>query len=359
MPGKKSFYVFIFCALSATLVSLCEAETQSCAAVQASCEMPQNVIPLGVASGIRLYCGGCAVVGINPVETDEGKAAPAKDAGIRVGDVITSLDGEKTGCIADVVAFMENHSGGDIEIGFERCGEEKETVIRPARAAGCGAYKLGLVIRDSEAGIGTLTYLDPTTGEFGGLGHGIQDPDTGRLFSMKSGDASNVIITGIIKGYKDKPGELLGIFVEGDEKTGEVLFNTDSGIYGTAARGSGLFELEAAETASDGEIICGKAEILSDILSDNVERFEIVIERVYNSKTNVSKNMLIRVTDERLLSATGGIIQGMSGSPIIQNGKIIGAVTHVMVHDPARGYAISIENMIKNAKHVEYGAFAA
>ena len=322
-------------------------------------EPAKELIPLGIASGIRLFCQGAAVVGINEVETDKKREKPAKDAGIKPGDIITSINGVSIGGIDDVIAFMEECTGEELKIGFMRGNVEKTASILPALSRESGKYKLGLTIRDSEAGIGTLTYLNPLTGAFGGLGHGIQDPNTGRLFDMARGDASNVIITGIIKGYKDEPGEITGMFLEDGEKTGDVYLNTENGVYGKVAPDSPLLKLESFKTAQNDEITVGKAEILSNILSDNVEKFEIEIEKVYNSRTNNSKNMLIRIVDKRLLNATGGIIQGMSGSPIIQNGKLVGAVTHVLVHDPTRGYAISIENMLADKESFSNSAYAA
>ncbi|MBQ4249001.1 MAG: SpoIVB peptidase [Clostridia bacterium] len=357
MTVKKFLCIVAICSVSAGSAVFADAY-ESAVTASAGEYAPKELIPLGVASGIRLFSGGASVVGINPVDTGEGQKTPAREAGIKVGDVVTSLDGESIGSIDDVISFMDGFRGGELEVGFLRGDEAKRETITPRRTSD-GAWKLGLTIRDSEAGIGTLTYLDPRTGEFGGLGHGIQDPGTGRLFDMKSGDASGVIITGIVKGSKDEPGEIMGMLLEGENQTGSVLLNTDRGVYGEMTPDSPLFGLSALKIASNDEITEGKAWILSDVLSNGVEKFEIEIEKVYNAKKNSNKNMLIRVTDERLLSATGGIIQGMSGSPIIQNGKLAGAVTHVLVHDPIRGYAISIENMFAGSPLYSDEAYAA
>ncbi len=260
MTFKKFLCIVAICSVSAGSAFFADAY-ESAVTASAGEYAPKELIPLGVASGIRLFSGGASVVGINPVDTGEGQKTPAREAGIKVGD---------------------------LEVGFLRGDEAKRETITPRRASD-GAWKLGLTIRDSEAGIGTLTYLDPRTGEFGGLGHGIQDPGTGRLFDMKSGDASGVIITGIVKGSKDEPGEIMGMLLEGENQTGSVILNTDRGVYGEMTPDSPLFGLSALKIASNDEITEGKAWILSDVLSNGVEKFEIEIEKVYNAKKTVIK----------------------------------------------------------------------
>ncbi len=215
--------------------------------------------------------------------------------------------------------------------------------------------RLGIFIRDSAAGIGTMTYFDPISNEFGGLGHGICDIDTNQIISIGSGNVTEVNITDVKKGFRGEPGELRGIFIDTkDSKIGNLIANNKTGIYGTADK-SKFNEIPSMPIAKSNEIVIGKAYILADVAEGGVQQYEVNIEKTFNYSTKETKNMLIRITDPKLLELTGGIVQGMSGSPIIQNGKIIGAVTHVLVNDPTRGYGIFIENMLKNAPSIHKG----
>ena len=206
-------------------------------------------------------------------------------------------------------------------------------------------------VRDSSAGIGTLTYLDPESGIFAGLGHGVCDVDTGTLMPLYSGEAVNVAITGVTKGESGSPGELRGTFSQ-EAPIGTLVKNEATGIYGQM---DGIPDIlsqggEPVAVAMRQEVHTGKAMIRTTISGDTPVEYEISIERVSLSEQNPTRNMVIRITDPRLLSATGGIVQGMSGSPILQNGKLVGAVTHVLVNDPTRGYGILIENMLETAQ---------
>jgi len=207
--------------------------------------------------------------------------------------------------------YMAKSDGADITVKYKRENEEHIATISPAWSDGDDMYKIGLVIRDSTAGIGTLTYLDPENGSFGGLGHGIQDADTGKLFDTEDGNVSDVMITGIVKGYKDKAGEIQGMFLEDAEEIGSLRKNTEYGIFGTIAKDSDFLNLKQYEQADASEIKEGAAYILTDLISGTPEMYDMQIERVYNSKVKNTKNMLIRITDERIINKTGGIIQGM------------------------------------------------
>ena len=213
----------------------------------------------------------------------------------------------------------------------------------PVFSAADGSYKIGAWVRDSIQGIGTVTYIDPNSGTFGALGHGVYDADTDMLMDIRGGSLTAAELTGIVKGQKGKAGELTGK-IDLQEKIGVAEENTETGIFGTAEE---LFLAgETLPAANRKEIRKGKAEILSDLEGKGVCSYEIEIEGFGKKGSRNHKDMIIRITDERLLRLTGGIVQGMSGSPIIQDGKLVGAVTHVLVNDPTRGYGIFIENML-------------
>jgi len=228
-------------------------------------------------------------------------------------------------------------------------GDKK--VQMTARAAQCtadGSYKLGAWIRDSMAGIGTMTFYDPNTGLFGALGHGISDVDTAMLMPLQSGSIMYAEVTDVEKGAAGAPGELHGAFKAGED-LGELYSNTKSGVFGELADTSLAGDIKPVEIASRNEVQVGKATILSNIAGNKVAEYEVEITRLYPENPNDTRNLMLKVTDQRLLTATGGIVQGMSGSPILQNGKLVGAVTHVLVNDPTQGYGILAENMLAQA----------
>lgn len=304
-----------------------------------------KLIPGGESFGMRIDAAGVVVTGISEIDSGGNKISPAQNAGIKKGDIILMINNKETNSYYDVVNTVEKSGNADIVLTIMRNGEKISIKLRPAKSDADGKYKCGIWIRDRAAGIGTITYIDPATGEFGGLGHGIYDTESRVLMPMRSGDVFNVIHSETIKGEKGKPGELRGIF--GTKNLGILTANTECGVFGMLNQeGLNITSSNFIGIASKDEIKPGKATIYST-LSDGVKReYEIEIEKI-GPGNGEAKNMLIHVTDEKLLNETGGIIQGMSGSPIIQNGKLIGAVTHVLVTDPTRGYGIFIENMIK------------
>ncbi len=298
------------------------------------------LIPGGSPVGVKLLTDGVMVV--RTAEVTDG-VSPASEAGICSGDNIISANGEEIGSSARLSEIIESSEGEPITFEIMRNGRSFETTVTPVYSENDGVYKAGLWIRDSTAGVGTLTFIDPETGIFGALGHPISDSDTLTTLPLGSGEIVDVVITGYDKGTRGCPGELYGTFVSG-LASGTIELNCEQGIFGTMTYPS---RQEAIPIAYKAEVRAGAATILTTIDGSTPQEFGIEIERVTLSPTAKSKNIVIRVTDPELLELTGGIVQGMSGSPIIQDGKLVGAVTHVFVSDPTRGYGIFIENMLE------------
>ncbi len=302
------------------------------------------LIPGGTPVGIKLLTDGIMVVSTTPVQDG---VDPAKEAGIIAGDNIKYANGEKITSSQQFANIIMDSHGDDVKITYVRNGKTHKTTLKPIFSQSEGTYKAGLLIRDSSAGIGTLTFIDPETGCFGALGHPISDFDTAKTMPLGSGEIVDAAITGFEKGYAGAPGELLGRFVS-SLAAGEISKNCDCGIFGTLNYTQGY--AEAIPIAFKSEVEKGKAHIYTTVSGSRPKCYEIEIEKVSLSQTLKTKNMVIKVTDPELLAQTGGILQGMSGSPIIQNGKLVGAVTHVFVNDPTRGYGIFIENMLEAAE---------
>ncbi len=298
--------------------------------------------PSGEAFGLKMLTDGVMVTEYGGVEGVNGFRSPAKEGGIMTGDIIVSVNGVKTETAAQLSdAVQINYDRTEVKVVR---GEEKLTLqLTPEKSKGDGIYKLGIWTRDSCAGIGTLTYYDKRNMTYGGLGHSVCDADTGALLPLAHGETVPVCINNVVKGVNGRPGELCGSFMSASA-SGDILINTDCGVFGHT---NSVPDGERLPMAFKQEIEIGSAVILTTVNGMTPECFGIVIEKVdYNSGTAV-KNMVIRIDDERLLQKTGGIVQGMSGSPIIQNGKLVGAVTHVFVNDISRGYAVFAENMYK------------
>lgn len=301
--------------------------------------------PCGMASGIKMLTDGVMVVGMDDVETSNGKINPAKEAGICLKDIIISVNGNKLKNIEQLSGLIKQEGKKAIIFEIRRNEKNLRLIIRPVKSIDKG-YKIGLWVRDSAAGIGTVTYIDHNREVFGGLGHAICDVDTDEIMSVGEGTLTRAIITQIKKGKKGEPGELRGYF-DDDMPIGTLIDNNSSGVFGILDKSMNNDFTTKLPIALKNEITIGKATILANINSDIIEEFDIEIVKI-NSGSNDERNMIIKITDENLLNRTGGIVQGMSGSPILQNGKIIGAVTHVLVNDPTKGYGIFIENMLKN-----------
>ena len=288
----------------------------------------RTVIPMGRAVGIKLFSDGVMVVGFSEVAGAEGSSAPARDCGLREGDIITHINREEVDSIEEVQSVLQEVGGKPMSI------------------------RAGAWIRDSMAGIGTLTFCEPATGRFGALGHGINDVDTAQLMPLQSGSIMYSEVTDVKKGEKGAPGELHGAF-QVNRDLGELYANTASGVFGRLEDGTLTDGLEPVPVAERKEVKTGAATILSNIAGDQVEEYQVEIIRVYPANGADTRNLMLKVTDPRLLETTGGIVQGMSGSPILQNGKLVGAVTHVLVNDPTQGYGILAENMLLEAENGE------
>ncbi|NLV87462.1 MAG: SpoIVB peptidase [Clostridiales bacterium] len=310
---------------------------------QAFAQKRQEFVPMGTAVGIQMFTDGALVVGLSG--TENGAApSPAALAGLLPGDLITELGGEKIESAADLKLAISSLKDETVEIKVLRKGEAVTLELCPY--LGSGEAEIGLWLRDNVAGIGTLTFFDPQTGLYGGLGHGINDVDTGVLLPLGRGSILKSSITGIIKGCPGSPGELSGAF-DTSGIWGSITMNTYCGIFGQLD-GSVMPSAKAIPVANENEIELGEATILSNTSGEEVEEFRVEITRVYKGD-NEGRSLMLCVKDEGLLERTGGIVQGMSGSPIIQNGMLIGAVTHVMVNDPSKGFGVSIENMMAAA----------
>lgn len=310
------------------------------------------VIPGGEAIGLRLYTSGVLVVGMSEiVGTDNKTYSPYKESGIKEGDMIVKVDDESVTCTSDLISKVNECNGKEIEITYVRDGNNYTTEMLPTKTEE-NEYKLGLWVRDAATGVGTITYYDPQSKMFGALGHGILDVDTNKLIDIAKGEVITSKIVSIIKGEKGSPGEVQGS-IDNGKVIGEVYKNTNFGIYGKLTNTDILENGKELEVMPRDEVKTGKATIICTLDDNKRAEYEIEIERVYTATNRSNKNMIIKVTDERLLEKTGGIIQGMSGSPIIQDGKFVGAVTHVMVNNPEKGYGIFADTMLKQMKEVE------
>lgn len=299
--------------------------------------------------GIKLLMEGVMVTDLGDVEDEIGvMSCPAKKAGICTGDIIRLADGETLTSNDDLQAIISSSGGKAVELSVERGGRIFSALLQPIFSRKSGCYKGGMWVRDSIAGIGTMSFFDKSTGCFAGLGHPVCDSDTGGIVPVHSGEAVPIEITDVRRGAKGSPGELRGSFAVG-ESLGVLDGNKTSGIYGKLAP-EALEELstecEEFVMAYSQDIREGPAEIYTTVSGEKPQRYSAMIERVDYGSSD-SKNMVIKITDKRLLEAAGGIVQGMSGSPVIQDGRLAGAVTHVFVADPSRGYGIFAENMAK------------
>lgn len=308
----------------------------------------RNLVACGNTIGVKIKLDGILVIGISSVASNGQKTVPVRNTGIRPGSVIIGVNGRETGSIDDLVDEIDQSGGRPLRIKYRSGDEVQEATVTPVISSEDGKYHIGLWVRDSTAGIGTLTFYDTNTGKFGALGHGITDVDTGTLMKVKTGEILESDILGVKMSKSGVPGELKGVFSEG-RHLGTILSNTEVGIYGKIDR-SAMQRVKGRSypVGVRANIREGPATILSNIDGKNIEEYDIVIQKVSRQNLNGSKGMIIKITDEKLLNATGGIVQGMSGSPVIQDGKIIGAVTHVLVNDPTRGYGIFIETMLMN-----------
>ena len=301
----------------------------------------QELVPGGKAIGIRMTTQGVVVAGVSEVESGGVKKSPAAEAGIAPGDVIVRLGPAQINSAADFIAAVAKLDGTPVAVQVTRQGKTKQFTVTPAKDAD-GKLRLGLWLRDGVTGVGTVTFYDPASGVYGALGHGITDTDTGVLLPLGEGSVSKAAVTGVTKGESGKPGQLDGSS-DISSSCGSILMNTEYSIFGIMQSGS-----VEGDPIECGTIKTGPAAILTTISGDTAKEYSIEVNRVYHDTDG--DRVMITVTDKALLAATGGIVQGMSGSPIIQGGNLVGAVTHVFVNDPTHGYGLSIQDMIATAK---------
>ena len=311
-----------------------------------------RVQPGGQSIGVKLNTVGVLVVGHHLVNTEDGKKSPGEIAGIKIGDIITEINGNKIEKMTDVAPFVQNagQSGEALDMVISRESGKFTTKLTPLKDKGENSYKLGLYIRDSAAGIGTMTFVHPQSKKYGALGHVISDMDTKKPIVVEDGQIVRSTVTSIEKGSNGDPGEKLARFSSDREIVGNITKNSPFGIFGVLNKElkNGILD-KPLPIALSHQVKEGPAKILTVVNDDKVEEFEIEIVSTIPQKFPATKGMVLKVTDPKLLEKTGGIVQGMSGSPIIQDGKLIGAVTHVFVNDPTSGYGVHIEWMLNEA----------
>lgn len=309
------------------------------------------VIPLGEPFGIKIFTHGVLIVGMTDVDGRNGLVNPAKNAGLKEGDIILAINDTEVNTNEEVAAIIEKCEGKSVTLTIQRNNMKFPVAFTPILSVNESKYKAGIWVRDSSAGIGTLTFYNPNTGITAGLGHGICDVDTGELLPLNTGELVGAEIVNVTKGKSGSPGELRGRFT--DTSIGSLLFNGETGVYGRAAK-----EFTGKDTvaiAMKQDVKEGPAQILSTIDNGTPKLYNCIIEKVHFNDDSLTQNMVIKITDQGLLAQTGGIVQGMSGSPILQSGKLVGAVTHVFVNDSTKGYGIFAENMYYTANSISSG----
>jgi len=304
-----------------------------------------ELIPVGNTVGIEIKMEGVLVAEAGEVETASGKCAPAREAGICPGDIIISVNGRAVSSAAEFLSAAASFDGGPVSVIVKRDGRDISFSVSPVQTDG-GNWQLGLWLRDGVSGMGTVTFFDPASGTYGALGHGINDLRSGELMPIGEGNILQAKVTEVVPGKEGSPGELRGA-IDKTKVLGSLERNSICGIFG---HGSPAEFASGAPlpVASPEEVVLGEASILANVTGNETKEYDVEICRVYRGEDDV-RSMLLCIRDSELLGITGGIVQGMSGSPIIQNGKIIGAVTHVLINDPTRGYGTFIENMLEAA----------
>ena len=304
-------------------------------------EPVRELVPVGETIGVKLFSDGVLVIGFSDGET------AAKKCGLKEGDIITALGGAELDTIEQLQALLDGTGGTETALTVKR-GSRTLTLHAVPQKDDSGAYRLGAWVRDSMAGIGTMTFYDPQSGVFGALGHGVTDVDTGKLLPLDHGSIMDASVKAVKKGESAAPGELKGDF-DLTRDRGTLFANTEQGLFGTLTQeDAAAITQKALPVARRDEVKTGAATILATVNGSETREYAVEIERIC-SADGATRNFLLRVTDEDLLARTGGVVQGMSGSAVMQNGKLVGAVTHVLVDDPTKGYGIFIENMLDAA----------
>ena len=312
-----------------------------------------KVIPVGQVAGLKLYTTGVLVVGMSEIKgIDNKKYKPYENTGIQEGDTIVQIENDEITGTKELIQKVNSSKGKELNLKYVRDGEILECAISPVKTS-ASEFKLGLWVRDSAAGIGTMTYYEPETKNFAALGHGITDVDTGKLINISNGQFITTKVLSIIKGEDGAPGKIQGSISE-QSNIGTIKKNSIFGIYGVAedVQKIKIDPNKKMNVATRNEIELGEATILCSLDDEKTKEYKIQIEKIYLNNNYDNKSMLIKVTDKELIEKTGGIIQGMSGSPVIQNGKFIGAITNVLVNDPTKGYVVFGDLMIKEMRSV-------
>lgn len=308
---------------------------------------PRRVVVGGHSIGVMLQSRGIMVVGFAPIVKANGeKAYPARDAGVEIGDLIMKVDGKKVNNENDLARIVDNTDNGQLMVEIKRQNRLHSVTIQTLPCRETSRQRIGLFVRDGIAGMGTLTFWDPESKAYGALGHIILDADTRQGVDVLKGKIVSASVQTLKMGHPGQPGEKIGVFNHNGSVAGSINSNTSYGIFGKTSVDitNPLFKYPL-EVGYAHQVKTGSAEILTVVNGDQIEKFSVVIEKVYPQRRN-GKGLVVKVDDPRLISLTGGIIQGMSGSPIVQNNRIVGAVTHVFLNDPLHGYGIFMDNML-------------
>lgn len=313
----------------------------------------KRLMPGGEAIGVALATRGVLVVGVSDVAGE----SPAQQAGLRAGDVIEAVDGQEVTGSVHLTQLVSASGGRPLQIRFRRDGAARSVTLSPVMDSASGQLRIGAWVRDSTAGVGTLSFYDPADGVYGALGHAVSDGDTGQLLPVREGALMRADIVSVKKGKRGAPGELRGNFLKKQAVLGDIQENTALGIYGVldAPWVNPLYP-DGLPVGYQESVQLGPAVILSTVDGEGIRAYQVEIIQASRQTAPAQKSMILKVTDPELLAKTGGIVQGMSGSPIIQNGRLIGAVTHVLVDDPTQGYGLYIEWMLETAEKTDRAA---
>ncbi|WP_303872807.1 SpoIVB peptidase [Tepidanaerobacter acetatoxydans] len=311
-----------------------------------------RVVPGGHSLGVKLRPNGVIVVGFASITDENGlKHQPAQEAGIQIGDIIVMVNNQKIFQAEELAQIIDNQKS--VILTVKRNDKIFDVNLNPVKN-NFGLYQIGLWVRDITAGVGTLTFYDPKTGFYGALGHIISDADTGKIIEVGEGEIIRARVSSISPGKKNQPGEKRGVFINEDKIIGNIIANTPYGIFGKAYQSFENPYYTSLPVATVSQVHEGHAKILTVVEDEKIQEYDIEIQKIIKQSSPNGKGMIIKITDEELIAKTGGIIQGMSGSPIIQDGYIVGAVTHVFVNDPTKGYGIFIEWMLNEVNDLNF-----
>lgn len=348
---RKAFYIAVLTSLALFFAGTYMPQDNENHEAEVLSILPQRtVIPGGHSIGVKMNVKGVLIVGLEEIKDKNGKLTnPGLKAGLQIGDSILEVNDVKVENAYDVQKEV-NKSNEKVVLKVKRKNDIMVFTITPIMSYNDNRYKIGVWVKEKTAGIGTLTFYDPENNMFGALGHAITNPETGTVLSVSDGELLKSKVESVKEGKAGTPGEIRGIFYEADEALGELTKNTVYGIFGKAKEqiSNPLFN-RPIPVGYQEEVVEGPAFILSTLEDNRIEKYSVEIEKINHQTKADTKGLVLKVTDERLLEKSGGIVQGMSGSPIIQNNKIIGAVTHVFVNDPQKGYGIFIQWMFEES----------